>query len=148
MSATLDPWQVIGDDFLTGYLSGYLAGVERGREQADEEAAALHHKAFQVVQAAAKMPTHDELEEGRRRRTRDATERYRTDEPWPETAPIARGSRDASGYGPGVRIRGQGLPSHRYDADGTYVTTGWPLEEPVWTPAEQAWRAAQEASRG
>ena len=118
--------------FLAGYLSGLLEGIERGRRQADDEAAALHHRAFTIVQAAAKESTHDELE-ARRRTYRQAAE----PEPWPEWAPIPRGGRSPGFYGPGVRCRGQGLPRHRYDADGTYVTTGWPIEV-VLTPAEQA----------
>lgn len=53
--------------FQAGYLSGLLEGIDRGRDKADAEAAALHHRAFLTVQAAAKQPTHEELERIRRR---------------------------------------------------------------------------------
>lgn len=48
------------------YGWGLVHGIERGREQADAQAATRHHRAYEVVQQMAKLPTHDELT---RRRT-------------------------------------------------------------------------------
>lgn len=42
-----------------GYLSGLVEGLERGRQQADAEAAALHHRAFAVVHAMARIEPRD-----------------------------------------------------------------------------------------
>lgn len=59
--------QMIGTpEFLAGYSSGWSAGLEegicRGRRLADDEAAARFRRAHSIVQAIAKIPTHDELE--------------------------------------------------------------------------------------
>jgi hypothetical protein len=50
-----DPW-------MDGYQWGYLHGLEEGRVQgwaaADEHAAAIHARAYQIVQAHAKIDSH------------------------------------------------------------------------------------------
>lgn len=76
-----DLWTPWPGDFMAGYLSGLLAGIERGRELAETEAAALHHRAFRVVQQMATLPAHAEVEKRRRTYVRPA---WATDEPWPE----------------------------------------------------------------
>ena len=46
-------------DYLLGFEQGYSYGIDRGREQAESEGAALHHAAYEAVQAAARTPVRD-----------------------------------------------------------------------------------------
>lgn len=70
--------------FEAGYASGYTAGLEagvpRGRRMADDEAAARHHHAQQLVQAVGALPTAEELE-ARRRPSRPGW--LPASQPWP-----------------------------------------------------------------
>jgi hypothetical protein len=61
-------------------IAWYAAGLDhahRAEEDREERiSAALHAEAVRLVHAAASLPTHDELAEGRRRRTLAAAEAW------------------------------------------------------------------------
>lgn len=58
------------DAFLSGYQSGYLAAMQVTDERQAAHEKALHHRAYEIVQAMAKQPTHAELTRRRNAATR------------------------------------------------------------------------------
>ena len=69
---------------LSGYLSGVLAGIDHGREQMEEEMAALHRRAWKIVQGMSKLLPWQEAEQDRRRRQDEAGAHNRAaGQPWP-----------------------------------------------------------------
>ena len=74
------------DAFLAGVMHGSLTRAQLEDDRRDAEDAELHHRAYEVVQAMATLPTNDELEEGRRRRTLEAAERHPASAEWVEAA--------------------------------------------------------------
>jgi hypothetical protein len=69
---------------LSGYLSGVLAGIDIGREQMDNELAAIHRRAYNMVQSMARQPTWEEAQQARRRHQDEAAKSYRRPgQPWP-----------------------------------------------------------------
>ena len=58
------------DIYLAGRRDGRIEGLTDGyrlaAEETDRQAAALHHRAYTIVQAFADIPTHEELERRRR----------------------------------------------------------------------------------
>lgn len=71
-------------------LGAFLAGVTHGStvraqledERREAEDRAVYARAVRSVHAAANLPTHDELEAGRRRRTSQAAAQWATAEEW------------------------------------------------------------------
>lgn len=73
---------------LSGYLSGVLAGIDLGREQMDAELAALHRRAYTIVQAMAKVDPWEVAQEKIRQRRDEAAARNRAaGDPWPLEVP-------------------------------------------------------------
>jgi hypothetical protein len=70
--------------YMSGYLSGILAGIDVGREQLDNEIAALHRRAFSIVQAMAKLLPWQEAQQARRQHQEKAAAHHRAaGQPWP-----------------------------------------------------------------
>jgi hypothetical protein len=70
--------------FLSGYLSGVLAGIDLGREQMEAEQTELHRRAYNIVQAMAKLSPWDEAQQARRRHQDEAAKQHRAaGQPWP-----------------------------------------------------------------
>lgn len=67
------------DAFCAGVIHGALTRAQLEDERRDAEDAELHHRAYELVQVAARQPSHDELVEQRRRRTIESAQRWATE---------------------------------------------------------------------
>jgi hypothetical protein len=87
---------------MDGYSWGYLHGLERGRiegwEAADAHAAAVHANAYRIVQAHAKIDSHEEVE------ARVHQGPVHLNEPWPEPPDEATAQAAREGAAPRVTL--------------------------------------------